>query len=495
MEAAKPGRGSDYLDLEKWAAQTPDAIALAAPGKEPLTYSGLWRHVSAMSEALLGAGIHPGSVAALALPTGPAFVTATLATTLRSTSAPLDLDLTKDEYRSYLPRIGGSTLIYEAGKSGPAVEVARELKMRLIAIRASPDDPAGVFSIDNVEVSDEALPGRQTDAAFVLLTSATTDAPKLVPWSRSNVRAAVLQDSRALELTPADRFLSVMPLCHGSGLYTVLTHLFAGGSVYCSGPFEITSFLEALRVFRPTSFSAGPTVHRVILTHAQKAPDFFRQIPLRYVRTAGAPLQPGILAQLEELLGAPLVDSYGLTEMPGACRGTPTLRRPGAVGKAIDGEMAIMDDLGRLQPPETEGEVVVRGPMLMSGYLDDAAANQAAFLEDGWFRTGDIGRLDHEGYLSLVGRRKEVINRGGKKISLSEVDNGLAGHPAVAEVAAFAIPHRTLGEDVAAAVVLRPDVEASELDLRRFAAERLAAYKVPGRLFSSKAFPGPRSER
>jgi acyl-CoA synthetase (AMP-forming)/AMP-acid ligase II/thioesterase domain-containing protein len=489
LEAAKPGRASDYLDLEKWAVQTPHAIALAAPGKEPLQYSGLWRHVSAMSEAFLRAGIHPGSVAALALSNGPAFVTATLATTLRSACAPLDLGLTKDEYRLYLPRIGGSTLIFEAGKSGPVVEVARELKMRLIAIRSSPDAPAGVFCVDNVVGSDQQMPGRQTDAAFLLLTSATTDTPKLVPWSRSNVRAAVSQDSRALEMTSADRFLSLMPLFHASGLYTLLTHLFSGGSVYCPSSFEIASFLEALQVFRPTSFSAGPAVHRIVLAHAEKAPDFFHRIPLRYVRSAGAPPQAGMLAKLEDLLGAPVLDSYGLTEMVGATRSTPALRRPGSVGKAIDGEMAIMDDSGRLQPPETEGEVVVRGPMLMSGYLDDAEANRAAFAENGWFRTGDLGRLDQDGYLFLVGRRKEIINRGGKKISLPEVDNVLAAHPAVAEVAAFAIPHRTLGEDVAAAVVLRLEVEVSELDLRRFAAERLAAYKVPRKIVFVEDIP------
>jgi oxalate---CoA ligase len=442
-----------------------------------------------MSEAFLRAGIRPGGVAALALPNGPEFVTATLAITLRSACAPLDLSLTRDEYRLYLPRIGASTLIFEADKDGPVVEVARELKMRLIGIRTSPNSPAGAFRIDNVEDSDQEIPGRQTEAAFLLLTSATTDVPKLVPWSRANVRAAVSQDSRALEMTCADRFLSLMPLCHASGLYTLLTHLFSGGSVYCPSSFEMASFLEALQEFRPTSFSAGPAVHRVVLAHAQQDPDFFHRIPLRYVRSAGAPPQPGMLAKLEELFGAPVLDSYGLTEMVGATRSTPSLRKPGSVGKAIDGEMAIIDDAGRPQPPETEGEVVIRGPMLMSGYLDDAEANQSAFTENGWFRTGDIGRLDHEGYLFLLGRRKEIINRGGKKISLPEVDNVLATHPAVADVAAFAIPHRTLGEDVAAAVVLRLNAEASELDLRRFAAERLAAHKVPRKIVFVQDIP------
>jgi acyl-CoA synthetase (AMP-forming)/AMP-acid ligase II/thioesterase domain-containing protein len=489
LQAAKPGRAGDYLDLEQWAAQTPHAVALAAPGSEPLKYSRLWSHVTATSEAFLRAGIRPGGVAALALPNGPAFVTATLAITLRSACAPLDLGLTRDEYRLYLPRIGASTLIFEEGRNLPVVEVARELGMRLIGIRSSPDVPAGVFCVDNIEGPPEQKPGRQTDAAFLLLTSATTNVPKLVPWSRSNIRAAVAQDSRALEMTPADRFLSLMPLCHASGLYTLLTHLFAGASVYCPSSFEIGSFLEALRLFRPTSFSASPAVHRIVLAHAREDPDFFRRIPLRYVRSAGAPPQPGMFAKLEELLGAPILDSYGLTEMVGAARTTPTLRKPGSVGKSIDGEMAIMDSSGRLQPPGTEGEVVVRGPMLMSGYLDDDEANQAAFSEDGWFRTGDIGRLDHEGYLFLAGRLKEIINRGGKKISLPEVDNVLATHPAVAEVVAFAIHHPTLGEDVAAAAVLRPGVEASELDLRRFAAERLATHKVPRRIVFIERIP------
>ncbi len=485
----QPGRAVDYLDLEKWAAETPHAPALAAPGRESLTYSALWSHVAAASDAFQRAGIDAGSVATLALPNGPTFVTATLAITLQSACAPLDLGLTKDEYRSYLPRIGPSALIFEEGRNLAAVEVARELGIRLIAIRSSKDAPAGVFSIANIEGPTKERPRRQTDAAFVLLTSATTDVPKLVPWSRSNVRAGMAQDRRMLEITSADRFLSLMPLCHGSGLYTLLTMLFSGASVYCLSPFELAGFLEALQVFRPTSFTAGPAMHRIILSQAREAPDFFRGIPLRFIRSVGTPAQPGLLATIEEILGAPVIDSYGLTEMIGPTRSTPALRKPGSVGKSIDAELAIMDDLGRLQPPETEGEVVVRGPMLMSGYLDDPEANQAAFHEDGWFRTGDIGRLDHEGYLFLVGRRKEIINRGGKKIVPQEVDNALAAHPDVSEVAAFAIPHPSLGEDVAAAVVLREGSTISELELRRFAALRLAAHKVPRRIIFVECIP------
>jgi len=488
VQAASAESIRDYVGLKQWAAEAPLAPALAAPGREPLIYSELWDYVRATNEVLSDAGVRPGSVAALALPNGPDFVTATLAVTLRSACAPLDLGLTRDEYLSYLPRIGASTLIFEAGQSLPLVEVARELGMRLIGIRSEPDAPAGVFSVDSIEGPADQKLGRQTDAAFVLLTSATVDVPKLVPWSRGNVLAAMSQDRRMLEITPADRFLSLMPLCHGSGLYTLLTMFFCGASVYCPSSFEPAGFLDALETFRPTSFTAGPAMNRFILAQAREAPDFFRQIPLRFVRSVGASAQPGLLATLEEILAAPVLDSYGLTEMAGATRVTPALRKPGSVGKSIDAEMAIMDASGRLLPPETEGEVVVRGPMLMSGYLDDPEANQAAF-QNGWFRTGDIGRLDQDGYLFLMGRRKEIINRGGKKIVPQEVDNVLSAHPEVSEVAAFAIQHRTLGDDVAAAVVRRDSATVSELELRRFAAERLATHKVPRRIVFVESIP------
>jgi oxalate---CoA ligase len=488
VQAAKPVKTGDYLELEKRAAQTPHAIALAAPGREPLTYSGLWSNVAATSSAFLQAGIHSGGVAALALPSGPAFVTATLTITLQSACAPLDLGLTRDESRLYLPRIGAATLVFEEGQSSPVVEVAQELGMRLIGIRSSPDDPAGVFGIDCVEGPAEQKPGRQTDAALLLLTSATTDLPKLVPWSRSNIRAMTEQDVRAFELGAADRFLSLLPLYSPHCLYSLFTQLSCGGSVFCPAFFEVAGVRAAFESFRPTWFSGTPAIHNAILSLARENPEFFRRFPLRFLRSAGAPLDPGLISSLEELFGAPVLNGYSSTEMPGATRSTCAFRKPGSVGKSIDAEVAIVDDSGNLLPPETVGEIVARGPTLMSGYLDDSKANQEAF-HNSWFRTGDIGRLDHEGYLFLLGRRKEIINRGGKKVSPPEVDTVLAMHPAVAEIAAFAVPHPTLGEDVAAAVVLRDGAAVSELELRRFAAERLATHKVPRRIVFLESLP------
>ncbi len=477
-----------FLEIQRWAATTPGAVALASPGREALTYAGLWDLVRTSSEAFSLAGLRPGSVAAIAMPSDASFVTAALAITLRSACAPLDPSLTRDEYLAYLQRLRASTLVVAQGSASAAVEGARQLGMTVIRIRSSEESPAGVFSLADVESPRTAISARHTDAAFLLLTSSTTGIPKLVPWSRENVRAAVQHDIRAFELTSADRFLALMPLHASHSVYTWLTQLACRGSVGFPVSLDSASIFAAFESFRPTWFSGGPATHQMLLACARETPAFFREIPLRFVRSGGAPPELGLLDTLETLLGAPVLDSYGLTEIPGVARNTPSQRKPGSLGRSVGAELAILDDSGNRLPPGQVGEIAARGPTLMSGYLDDPEANAAAF-HSGWFRTGDIGHIDDDGFLFLVGRKKEMINRGGTKISPREVDDVLARHPAVADVAVFAIPHRTLGEDVAAAAVLRAPAEVSELDLRRFASDRLAAYKVPRRIVFVESIP------
>jgi len=478
----------DFLEIQRWAATTPGAVALASPGREALTYAGLWDLVRASSEAFSRAGLRSGAVAAIALPSEPSFVTAALAITLRSACAPLDPSLTRDEYQAYLQRLGASTLVVAQGAASAAAEAARQLGITVIRIRSSEESPAGVFSVAEIETPREAIAARETDAVFILLTSSTTGVPKLVPWSRENVRAAVLQDIRAFQLTSADRFLALMPLHASHSIYTLLTQLACGGSVGFPVSLDAASIFAALESFRPTWFSSGPATHTMLLARARENPKFFQEIPLRFVRSGGAPPELGLLATLETLLGAPVLDSYGLTEIPGVARNTPSERKPGSLGRSVGTELAILDDSANLLPPGQAGEIAARGPTLMRGYLGDPEANQAAF-HNGWFRTGDIGHIDGDGFLFLTGRKKEMINRGGTKISPREVDDVLARHPSVADVAVFAIPHRTLGEDVAAAVVLRAAAEVSELDLRRFTSDHLAAYKVPRRIVFVQSIP------
>ncbi len=477
----------DLLALEHRASQTPDAIALLAPGQDPLTYRQLWIHLQTTREKLASFGIGPGEVTALALPGGPELITAFLALASTGACAPLDPSLTESEYQFYLNRLGARTLILSEGVSRRAACAARSLGMRVLTMHVPADQPAGVFELADASVVTTGA-GRKTDAALLLFTSATTDSPKLVPLTWTNLRAMAMHDSRALQLTASDRLLSLMPLFHLHGLATVLTQLSCGGSVIGTPGFDPDDFLAWLSAFRPTWFTSGPPVNRAILALARQHPESSRHVPLRFIRSGTAALEPELLTLLEQAAGVPVLNGYGMTETGGVARNTLELRKAGSVGRSSGLEVVIMDPSGNILPAGYDGEIVVRGPSVTPGYLDNPEAVQCAF-RDGWFRTGDIGRLDPDGFLFITGRLKEMINRGGQKIAPQEVERVLAAHPAVAEAAVCAIPHTTLGEDVAAAVVLRPGASASEPDLRRFAASQLAPFKVPRRIVLIDSIP------
>jgi acyl-CoA synthetase (AMP-forming)/AMP-acid ligase II len=245
--------------------------------------------------------------------------------------------------------------------------------------------------------------------------------------------------------------------------------------------FNPTTFLDWLDQFQPTWFTSSPPLNRSILRLARQHPEVFRRTPLRFIRTAGASPQPEVLTSLEECIGVPVLNGYGLTETGGVTRNTADARKDGSVGRTSGLEVGIMDRFGNLVANGEEGEIAVRGSSVTSGYLDDMEANLTSFC-DGWFLTGDIGRLDSENFLFITGRLKEMIDRGGEKILPQGVEDVLAEHPAVADAAVFAVAHPTLGEDIAAAVVLREGASATALELRRFAATKLAAFKVPRRI-------------
>ena len=263
----------------------------------------------------------------------------------------------------------------------------------------------------------------------------------------------------------------------------------AGAPSIGTSGFNPTTFLTWLDQFQPTWFTSSPPLNRSILGLARQRPEVFERVPLRFVLTAGAAPQPEIVTSLEESIGRPVLNAYGMTEAGGVTRNTPHARKAGSVGRTAGLEVAIMDPLGNLMQTGQEGEIRnSREASVTSGYLDDPEANQASF-RDGWFRTGDIGRLDSEKFLFITGRLKEMIDRGGEKVLPQEVEDVLAGHPAVSEAAVFAVSHPTLGEDVAAAVVLREGAAATVLELRRFAATRLAPFKVPRRIEFVDAIP------
>ncbi|MGH6961225.1 MAG: AMP-binding protein, partial [Dongiaceae bacterium] len=315
-----------------------------------------------------------------------------------------------------------------------------------------------------------------------LHTSGTTSRPKLVPLTQRNVTASAANIGRVLRLGSGDHCLNIMPLFHIHGLIgAVLSSLAAGSSVFCTPGFNALRFFAWLDEAAPSWYSAVPTMHQAILARAERNAGIIARRKLRLIRSSSASLPPPVMAALEATFGCPVIESYGMTEASHQMTSNPlppAARKAGSVGIAAGPEVAVLGESGRPLPPGETGEVVIRGANVTAGYVANPAANATAFT-DGWFRTGDQGVIDGEGYLTITGRLKELINRGGEKISPREVDDVLLEHPAVAQALTFALPHDKLGEEVAAAIVLREGATATDRELRDFVAGRLADFKVP----------------
>jgi acyl-CoA synthetase (AMP-forming)/AMP-acid ligase II len=324
-----------------------------------------------------------------------------------------------------------------------------------------------------------------TDVALVLHTSGTTSRPKIVPLTQANVTASAANIAASLALGEADCCLNIMPLFHIHGLIAAtLASLSVGGSVWCTPGFNAFKFFGWLEQARPSWYTAVPTMHQAILPLAARNAAAIAGSRLRFVRSSSASLPPQVMAALEAVFGVPVIEAYGMTEAAHQMTANPLPPRPrfaGSVGIAAGPEVATMDASGRLLGAGELGEVVIRGRNVTAGYENNEKANAEGFV-NGWFRTGDQGVIDADGYLRLTGRLKELISRGGEKFSPLEVDEVLMDHPAVAQCLAFAVPHEKLGEEVAAAVVLREGMEAGEHELRAFAAVRLAQFKVPRKI-------------
>ena len=306
----------------------------------------------------------------------------------------------------------------------------------------------------------------------------------MVPLSQVNLAASARNIAKTLRLEAGDRCLNIMPLFHIHGLMApVLASLAAGGEVVCAPGFDALRFFAWLADTQPTWYSAVPTMHQTILARAGRNEEAVRGNRLRFIRSSSASLPTTVMASLEKVFDAPVIEAYAMTEAAHQMCSNPlppAVRKPGSVGPAAGPEVAILDDQGRGLVVGTEGEIAIRGPNVTAGYLNNPTANACAFHGD-WFRTGDQGVMDDEGYVRVTGRLKEIINRGGEKIAPLEVDEVLLGHHAVAQACTFAVPHAKLGEEVAAAVVLVDGAEVTDRELRDFVGERLADFKTPRR--------------
>ena len=460
-----------------------DDIAIAAPEREPLTYGGLRDQVGRTGDALGQAGIGRGDRVAIVLPNGPEMAAAFLATAAHATAAPLNPAYRVDEFAFYLEDLRAKALILQTGTESAAIEAAKRVGVPIIGLTPDAHAGAGTFTLDSPSgVADARDDGETDDAAMVLHTSGTTSRPKIVPLTGANLCASARNIADWIALEPGDRCLNIMPLFHIHGLMAgVMASLHAGATVICTPGFNALRVFTWLDEMTPTWLTAVPTMHQAILGRAARNKEIVARRRLRLLRSSSSSLPAPVMGELEATFDAPVIESYGMTEASHQMTSNPlppAERRPGGVGIAAGPDVAIMDEAGTLQAPGTEGEVVIRGPNVTHGYENNPEANATAF-SGGWFRTGDQGVIDEAGYLTLTGRLKEIINRGGEKIAPREVDDVLMTHPAVAQAVAFAVPHQKLGEDVAAVIVLREGAEAGERELRAFAAESLADFKVP----------------
>jgi oxalate---CoA ligase len=505
----------------------PDNPALLAPNRSPLTYRGLIAQLEQVKIILRCQGIQSHDRVAVVLPNGPEMATIFLAVASIAVCAPLNPNYRQAEFEFYLADLNAKAVIIQPGQGDAARAVAITRGIAIIELIPNLDKAAGIFDLVG-NYSAIGVPERAVcpdDIALVLHTSGTTARPKIVPLTQRNLCSSAQHIQATLQLASGDRCLNVMPLFHIHGLIgCLLSSLSAGASVVCTPGCDPAHFFEWLKEFQPTWYSAVPTMHQSILS--QVAANLPLLTPLRLIRSSSASLPPQVMAEIEHTFQVPVIEAYGMTEASHQMTSNPLppqVRKAGAVGIPAGPEVRIMDEQGNLLTTNRVGEVVIRGANVTLGYENNPSANQSAFTPEqkkgespknlvdiqapsfqvgtnpkskiqnpkstDWFRTGDLGYFDADGYLFLKGRIKEIINRGGEKISPREVDEILLAHSAIKQVVTFAVPHTLLGEDVAAAVVLKENASVTEQELKIFAAQKLADFKVPRAIVFVKEIP------
>lgn len=458
------------------------------PDGPATTYGELRDEVERIAETLATV-ISPGKAVSIVLPNGLEFLVAFLAVTRAGAiAAPLNSAYTLDEFKFFMEDADAQLVILPEGDH-VGREAAGQLGIPTLDARL---DSGGRVQLSrggaNLVDRKDAQEPSPDDVALFLHTSGTTSRPKGVPLTHANLLASLRNIGDTYALTPEDVAMVVMPLFHVHGLIGVaLSTLNTGGSIVVPPRFSASRFWQEQSSTGATWYSAVPTIHQILLMRAED--DNAPRESFRFIRSCSAALAPSVFNDLESRFGAPVLEAYGMTEASHQMASNPLppgARQPGTVGPGTGVEIATMDDNGHLLGSDRTGEVVIKGPNVTSGYHNNPTANEEAFT-NGWFRTGDQGVLDMDGVLTLTGRIKELINRGGEKISPLEVDAVLLQHPSIAEAVCFGVPDVKYGEAVQAAVVLSDTV--TENDVRAFCGGHLADFKVPDRVYIVQSLP------
>ena len=463
--------------------------AVVVPDGPTVAYAALGEEVERVAGLLVGAGAIPGSPVSIVLGNGLEYLVTFLAVTrMGAIAAPLNPAYTVDEFRFYMEDAGAQLAVVTPGASDGR-EAAMGLGIPVLEAHATENGSVRIAQDGRaLTAGKDAQPPSAEDVALFLHTSGTTSRPKGVPLTHANLLASLSNIRETYGLTPDDIAMVVMPLFHVHGLLGVaLATLSSGGSIVVPPRFSASAFWPVQRAMGATWFSAVPTIHRILLDRADQ--DGAPAESFRFIRSCSSALAPSVFRELEGRFGVPVLEAYGMTEASHQMSSNPMPpgeRIPGSVGVGTGTRIAVMDEAGGLAPEGQSGEVVIRGANVTHGYNNNPTANAEAFTH-GWFRTGDQGYLSDNGYLTLTGRIKELINRGGEKISPSEVEEALLLHPAVSEAVCFAVADAKYGEAVNAAVVLKS--EAGEQAIGSFCRERLASFKVPDRIYVTEELP------
>jgi acyl-CoA synthetase (AMP-forming)/AMP-acid ligase II len=475
------------LDVLNVAADGRPAVIVPEQGIR-VSYDGLQNQGMEMASALAGAGIRRGDRVATALPNGLPAIVSFLAASIAGTAAPLNPAYRYDEFCFFLEDTSARILLCPPTGAEEARHAAADRNVPVLTVEM---DAQGTVRLLGAPRGHSVIEPSPEDVALILHTSGSTGHPKRVPLEQSNLMISAANIVHTYSLTPEDVSLCVMPLFHVHGLMaSTIATLLSGGTVVVPAKFEALSFWRMVREHRVSWYSGVPTIHQLLLARAGKKGKPAGADSLRFIRSCSTPLSAEVMHKMEEVFGVPLVEAYGMTEAAHQMTSNPLPplpRKPSSVGLPAGVHIGIMDeDSNHFDETEQRGEIVVQGSSVFQGYENDSEANASSFV-DGWFRTGDEGYLDADGYLHLTGRLKELINRAGEKIMPREVDKVLLAHPAVAEAVTFGYSHPTLGEEVAAAVVLH-DPE-SEAKLLKHCREHLAEYKCPKKLYIVSSIP------
>ncbi len=470
--------------------QKDDNIVLTSEISPPLLYKDLKALADKIARQLAANGITNKDRAAIVLPNGPYMASSFLSISSYMSSAPLNPAYKKEEYEFYLDDLKPKIIIVEPNSTNDAVNVAKKLNIPVCEIKTRKDQASGMFDLFDNE-SDYNLPEEQ-DEALVLHTSGTTSRPKIVPLTNKNIFSSSLNISNSLKLSEKDHCLNIMPLFHIHGLIAILAaSARSGASVCASNGFNALKFLDLAKNEKITWYSGVPTMHQAILLRAEKNPDLAKNLNLRFARSSSASLPPAVFKKLNNIFNCPVIEAYGMTEATHLMTSNPLppkKQKPGYVGIPAGPEICIMDENNKILEKGKTGEVCIKGENVTLGYQNNPEANKNSFF-NGWFKTGDQGYFDEEGYLKISGRLKEIINKGGEKISPLEVDNILMDHPLIEQAVCFGYEDKMLGEDIAAAIIVKEGKNCTETDIKAFVQTKISKFKIPKKIFFVNEIP------